>query len=445
MLKQLIDELCPHGVKISTLGEIATDMYRGSGITRAQLTDAGTPCVRYGEIYTTYGPYFHECVSFTDPKKISNKKYFSHGDILFAITGENVEEISKSTAYLGNEVCLAGGDLVVMKHDQDPKYLAFALSTTDAQLQKSKGKVKSKVVHSSVPDLKRITVPLPPIIIQNEIVRILDKFILLKAELEAELEARTVQYRYYRDALLDMFFGVKGINLKLIDDLINEFSPYKFKSFAISDVCVDVENIRWSENRDDVYSYIDLTSVDRDTKKITNTIEISFEDAPCRAQQIVKKDDVIYGTTRPTLQRYCIIPEEFDGQICSTGYSVLRSNKNMILPKFLYYLVSTKKFDTHVERYQRGSAYPAISDKDLKMFKIDLPPIPVQKAVVEILDRFETLVQDLQDGLPGEIALRQKQYEYYRDQLLSFKALKSEEKAEKTEPSIISRSSYDTI
>ena len=221
-----------------------------------------------------------------------------------------------------------------------------------------------------------------------------------------------------------MFSGVKGINLKLINDLINEFSPDKFRSVAISDVCVDVENIRWSENRDDVYSYIDLTSVDRDTKKITNTIEISFEDAPSRAQQIVKKDDVIYGTTRPTLQRYCIIPEEFDGQICSTGYSVLRSNKNMILPKFLYYLVSTKKFDTHVERYQRGSAYPAISDKDLKMFKIDLPPIPLQKVIVEILDRFETLIHDLQDGLPAEINLRQKQYEYYRDKLLTFQGLK---------------------
>ena len=85
-LSDLIAELCPDGVEFKTISEIATDIYRGAGITRDQVTEEGTPCVRYGEIYTTYGVWFDKCVSHTNADKISNAKYFEHGDILFAIS-----------------------------------------------------------------------------------------------------------------------------------------------------------------------------------------------------------------------------------------------------------------------------------------------------------------------------------------------------------------------
>ena len=188
------------------LGEIATEMYRGAGIKRDEVTEEGIPCVRYGEIYTTYDIWFDECVSYTDEDTIPSKKYFERGDILFAITGESVEEIAKSCAYVGNERCLAGGDIVVMKHKQNPKYLAYALSTTDAQRQKSKGKIKSKVVHASVPSISSIVIPLPPLEIQGWIAEILDKFHSLSTDISegipAEIEARKKQYEYYRDKLL---------------------------------------------------------------------------------------------------------------------------------------------------------------------------------------------------------------------------------------------------
>lgn len=161
-LEELIRELCPNGVEYKTIGEIAIDIFRGSGIKREQVTETGTPCVRYGEIYTTYGVWFDKCVSHTDESAITSKKYFECGDILFAITGESVEDIAKCSAYIGQERCLAGGDIVVLRHNQDPKYLSYALSTTDARRQKSKGKVKSKVVHSSVPAIKELIVPIPP-------------------------------------------------------------------------------------------------------------------------------------------------------------------------------------------------------------------------------------------------------------------------------------------
>jgi len=185
-----------------TLEEIATDMYRGSGIKREEITKTGTPCVRYGEIYTTYNIWFNTCVSRTQ----SGTKTFGYGDILFAITGENVEEIAKSCAYIGHDKCVAGGDIVVMKHNQNPKYIAYALATADAQSQKSKGKVKSKVVHSSIPALKKIIIPLPSLAKQARIVAILDRFAALTTDitngLPAEIEARRKQYEYYRDRLL---------------------------------------------------------------------------------------------------------------------------------------------------------------------------------------------------------------------------------------------------
>ena len=203
------DELIKNAknAELKSLDEIAVDMYRGAGIKRTEVTETGTPCVRYGEIYTSYNVTFKECISHTNEELISSKKYFEHGDVLFAITGESVEEISKSVVYLGNEKCMAGGDIVVMKHKQNPKYIAYALSTTDAQLQKSKGKVKSKVVHSSVPSLKEIKIPIPPLEEQERIANILEKFDKLCNDisegLPAEIEARRKQYEYYRDKLLD--------------------------------------------------------------------------------------------------------------------------------------------------------------------------------------------------------------------------------------------------
>ncbi len=188
------------------LKDIATDIFRGSGIKRDQVTEDGIPCVRYGEIYTIYNTWFDSCVSHTQLEYVPSPKYFEHGDILFAITGESVEDIAKSIAYVGHEKCLAGSDIVVMKHEQNPKYLAYVLSTYDARQQKSKGKVKSKVVHSSVSAIEEIVVPLPSLDTQERLVSVLDNFDTICSDLNiglpSEIEARRKQYEFYRDALL---------------------------------------------------------------------------------------------------------------------------------------------------------------------------------------------------------------------------------------------------
>lgn len=193
-------------VKWLKLKDIKTEIYRGNGIKRDQVTDDGIPCVRYGEIYTTYDIWFNDCKSHTFKDVVSNPKTFTNNDLLFAITGESVEEISKTIAYTGNDVCYAGGDIVVMKHNQNGKYLSYALSTKDAVFQKGKGKVKSKVVHSSVPSIEEIIVPIVSLEEQDEIVKKLDHFYNIindiSCGLPAEIELRRKQYEYYRNKLL---------------------------------------------------------------------------------------------------------------------------------------------------------------------------------------------------------------------------------------------------
>ena len=193
-------------IPMVALKDIATSIYRGTGIKRDQVTDDGIPCVRYGEIYTTYNTWFEECVSHTKLEYVPSPKYFEYGDILFAITGESVEDIAKSIAYVGHDKCLAGGDIVVMKHEQNPRYLAHVLNTTMAREQKSKGKVKSKVVHSNVPSIEQIEIPLPSLEVQKRYADVLDNFEQicndLSIGLPAEIEARQKQYEFYRDLLL---------------------------------------------------------------------------------------------------------------------------------------------------------------------------------------------------------------------------------------------------
>ncbi|MEA9980570.1 restriction endonuclease subunit S [Herbaspirillum sp. RTI4] len=195
---------------------------------------------------------------------------------------------------------------------------------------------------------------------------------------------------------------------------------------ALDEVTLPTSNIRWREaNRS--YRYIDLTSVSRESNAIVETIEITAQNAPSRAQKLIEKDDVIFATTRPTQLRLSLIGDEYSGEIASTGYCVLRAKSNVVLPKWIYFHLSSTEFFNYVEENQSGSAYPAISDSKVKEFKLPIPypndpekSIAEQARIVAILDKFDAITNSIREGLPREIELRQKQYEHYRDLLLSF-------------------------
>jgi type I restriction enzyme S subunit len=201
-----------------------------------------------------------------------------------------------------------------------------------------------------------------------------------------------------------------------IDDLIAEHCPDGVPFEPIGAVVEPVHNIRWTETNGDEYQYIDLSSVDRITHAISDTQTISSATAPSRAQQIVQHGDVIFGTTRPMLRRYAAIQSEYDGQIASTGFCVLRPRKDVVLSNFVLHLLGTETFYAFVESNERGASYPAIPDSEVKRFRIPVPPIEVQREIVRILDLFAELEAELE----AELAARRTQYEYYRDKLLTF-------------------------
>ena len=402
-LDELIRGLCPDGVEYKTLGEIAVDIYRGAGITRDQVTAEGTPCVRYGEIYTTYGVWFDKCVSHTDESKLLGKKYFEHGDILFAITGESVDDIAKCCVYIGHEKCLAGGDIVVLKHNQNPKYLSYALATTDARQQKSKGKVKSKVVHSSVPAIREIKVPVPPIEVQCEIVRILDNFTNLTAELTAELTARKTQYAYYRDNLLTT--KPQWNHVKILDMLSQPITdgPHTTPQFVQNGVpFISVDSI-W----DGKIHF----------EKRRGYITEEFDEECCKKYK-PQKNDVYMVKSGSTTGKVAFVDTDIRFNIWSPLAAMRVNEKNSA--RFLFYLLQTERVQKQVKAKSSHGSQPNLGMRELEQFEVDIPPLDVQNRIADVLDNFEKICSDLNIGLPAEIEARQKQYEYYRDKLLTF-------------------------
>ena len=193
---------------------------------------------------------------------------------------------------------------------------------------------------------------------------------------------------------------------KLLDGATVEWRP-------LGEVCLKTKNIRWAElSPETEFQYIDLASVSVLHRQIEDTQVITSETAPSRAQQIVRTDDVLFGATRPTLNRLCVVPPQYDGQICSTGFCILRANRTVLLPRFLFHCLQEPLFQRHVVSNQQGTIYPMISNKRVREFLIPLPPLAVQEQIVEILDKFT--------ALEAELEARGRQFRYYRNKLLRF-------------------------
>ena len=201
-----------------------------------------------------------------------------------------------------------------------------------------------------------------------------------------------------------------------LDELIEKLCPDGAEFLTLQECTKKVKNIKWKSYSGNDKKYIDLSSVDRDLHCIMETQNINSDAAPSRAQQIVQTDDILLGTTRPMLKRYCMIPEKYDDEVCSTGFCVLRANTEIVLPRWIYHNIATTDFFAYVEQNQKGASYPAISDASVKAFSLPVPPLEVQREIVHILDSFTLLTAEL----TAELTARKKQYEFYRNKLLTF-------------------------
>ncbi|WP_146492132.1 restriction endonuclease subunit S [Vibrio sp. T20] len=195
---------------------------------------------------------------------------------------------------------------------------------------------------------------------------------------------------------------------------------------ALKEVTSVTKSIRWQDELSSLH-YIDLASVCREKKAITETSKVSASNAPSRAKKLVQKGDVIFATTRPTQQRYCLIDDEYSGHVASTGYCVLRAKREKVLPKWIFYCIASTAFKKYSEENQSGAAYPSISDKQVKEYLIPIPcpensdkSLKIQTEIVRVLDSLFALTLQLKAELKTELSARKNQYNYYRSQLLSF-------------------------
>lgn len=154
--------MIPSDWEVVCINDIATKVIRGSGISRDDVTEEGIGCIRYGELYTSYNTIIKKCMSHTMKDKILSPKYIKNGTIVFALTGESVEDIAKSSVYMGEDKCMIGGDICAIEHTENPVYVGYAMETKYAVNQKKFGKTKTKVVHSSTNEILNFQIAKPP-------------------------------------------------------------------------------------------------------------------------------------------------------------------------------------------------------------------------------------------------------------------------------------------
>ena len=254
-------------------------------------------------------------------------------------------------------------------------------------------------------------VPLPPLPIQSEIVHILDSFTLLTAELTTELTARQKQYAFYRDYLLD--FSNEDVTKKIPDIDCSNVEYIKLK-----DVCKIGDGLHSTPIYDNNGSYYFINGNNLENGRITfteNTKRINI--SQYERYKIELDDATILMSINGTIGKIAL----YNREPIILGKSVAYFNVNeRILKKYLYYLLQTNRSNAYYEKNLTGSTIKNLGLKALREYQIPLPPIDVQKNIIKILDRFDKLNNDMSEGLPAEIEARKKQYEYYRDTLLSF-------------------------
>ena len=396
--QERLNTLCPEGVPFKKLSDVCDNIFAGGtpNTANSDYYDGDIPWIRSGEVDFNFIRSAERNITQAGYDN-SSAKWIRKNSVVMAMTGATVAKSAVvEFATTANQSVAA----LEPSEEIDYKFLYYYISS---QYERIKGMAQGALTSINLQIIKDIVVPVPPLEVQRKIVEVLDNF----SELTAELTARQKQYEYYRDNLLSF-------------NNINWGGQSEVKWMKLRDICSKVDNIKWKYTNNS-YQYIDLTSVDIQTHSIFNTTGVDGSSAPSRAQQIVKKDDVIFATTRPTQMRVCLIPIEYDGQICSTGFCVLRPIQTIVLPQYLFFTLAVERFKEFLSNNQTMGNYPSISNNLLKEYMIPIPPIDKQEMIIEILDRFETLTTDLVQGLPAEIKARQQQYEYYRDKLLTFR------------------------
>ena len=392
-LNELIAELCPDGVEYKPLAEIAT-ITRGGSLQKKDFTESGFPCIHYGQIYTKYGLFTDKTYTFVSEATAHRQKKAVTGDIVMAVTSENIEDVCKCVVWLGEEDVAVSGHTAIIHHNQDAKYLAYYFHSSMFFAQKTKLAHGTKVIEVTPDKLNGVIVPVPPLEVQREIVRVLDNFTFLSAELSAELSARRKQYEYYRNKLLS--FNPQ-VTWKTFGD-IGKVSMCKriMKNETSSDGDVPFYKIGTFGKQADAF-------ISRETFERYKT-QYSYPN----------KGDILISAAG-TIGRTVV----FDGEPAyfqDSNIVWVANDETQVLNEFLYYWYQTNPW-----KVSTGGTIARLYNDNISGAKIPVLPLETQKQIVKALSNFDAVCNDLSSGLPAEIEARQKQYEYYRDKLLAFK------------------------
>lgn len=383
-VEELIQQLCPNGVEWKKLGEVCL-VTIGEFVHKNKQSDTGKyPVYNGGISYTGFYDEFNNT---------GNK-------IIISARGANAGYVNRAFCnYWAGNSCYSLS--VITGVPLDWTFLFYYLKNRQSDFTniQQKGGIPA-VSKNQICDFE---IPIPPLSIQQEIVRILDTFTELTANLQTELDARKKQYAYYRDCLLN-FEGVDGVEWKKLGEMCDFQNGFSFKSSTfkkqgkpilritnIKDSIIDTSSLVYFEDMD--YIGQDLSQF----KVVKGDIVIAMSGATTGKLGYLTSDEIFYLNQR-------------------VGKFVPKSNLDR---RYLFHYLQLKTNDIYV--MAGGGAQPNLSStKLLNDFSIPIPPLPEQRRIVAILDKFETLVNDLSVGLPAELEARRKQYEYYRDKLLTF-------------------------
>ena len=380
-LEELIQELCPDGVEYKKLGDLCKTIVPPKKLEKNDyLKDGNFPIIDQGQKYI---------IAYTNDESVTLK---SDSYIIF---GDHTLEIK----YFEGIFAQGADGIKILKSMPEviPRFLYFAMCSY---------RIPSEGYKRHWSKMKTVLVPVPPLPVQQEIVRILDNFTELTTELTAELTARKKQYAYYHNLLMD--FSNADVNYLSVGELFeikNGLNKEK-EAFGKGKPIInftDVYNKRWL----DCNSFKGLVNVSND--------EIERYSA--------KKGDVFFTRTSETKEDIGMsstLIEDVPNCVFSGFVLRARPTTNLLLPKFCSYYFSTQTVRNTIVRYAAFTTRATTTGSKLSKIMVPILPLEEQKRIVAILDHFDRLCNDISQGLPAEIEARQKQYEYYRDKLLTF-------------------------
>ena len=399
-------------VEWKTLDEISS-IYGGlTGKGKADFENGNALYVPYKNIFNNIEVDFNnlETVNVSDDEKQYTIKY---GDVLFTGSSETAEEAGMSSAVTTKteqKIYLNSFSFGLRFNDDVellPEFSKFLFRTLSIRKEIVKSASGVTRFNISKARFKKIKIPIPPLPVQTEIVKILDALTALTSELTSELTLRRKQYEYYRETLLSPD-NLEQLNTggakKKLSDVVNIY-------LGLTYTPTYVENgVKFISAQNTSNDFLDLSN----TKFISRE---EFEKSTSNAKP--KRGDILFTRVGSNLGHPVIV--DTDEDLCifvSLGF--LRVKDKNILNSYIKHWMNTDLFWKQVEKNVHGSAKVNLNTGWLKNFEIYIPPLEEQQRIVSILDKFETLTNSITEGLPLAIEQSQKRYEYYRELLLNF-------------------------